>query len=211
MSNLPSPDRNGTRALLLDVAERLFAEHGFEAVSVRQLAAAVGANVAMVNYHFGTKQQLLEEIITTRLPETRERLETLSRSPLSPWEKLSLTVDMYAERFFQGRDFHRLIMREMSLRQRPTLVKIITDHLAHNLALVRGFILDGQQNGMFRPVDAELTVATVFGSFSSLISHCSLMCAILEEDCEEDIYSEKSQTRFKAHLKGILQAHLMGA
>lgn len=202
---------NGKSLHLLEVAERLFAEKGYEAVPVRHLAKEAGMNVAMVNYYFGSKDGLFKALIASKFPHTRDRLNEIAQSLLTPWEKLLETVDLYAEKFFQGRNFHIIIMREMSLRQRPEHVKIITEHVAHNLAVVRGFILEGQLQGMFRSVDAELTVATVFGSFSSLISHCTLMCAMLQEDCEDNIYSEKSQTRFKEHLVGLLRAHLMEA
>ena len=45
---------------LLDVAEELFAEYGYAATSIRQLAAAAGVNPALVHYYFGTKRELLE-------------------------------------------------------------------------------------------------------------------------------------------------------
>jgi len=100
-------------------------------------------------------------------------------------------------------------MRELSLSQRPKLVQLITDHLAHSLGFVRNFILEGQKIGMFRPVDVELTLATVFGSFSALISQGSLMCVLMEEDCKDNVYSEKSRVRFKNHLKELLRVQLM--
>ena len=49
-----SPDR--TRARLLEAAERLFAERGFRATSVRALTSEARCNVASVNYHFGGKE-----------------------------------------------------------------------------------------------------------------------------------------------------------
>lgn len=202
-------EKNGKRHHLLEVAERLFAEKGYEAVTVRHLAKEAGMNVAMVNYYFGSKEKLFKALIANRFPHTRKRLDEIASLSLDPWEKLLLTVDLYAEKFFQGRNFHRMIMREMSLRQRPEHVKLITEHLAHSLAIVRGFILDGHRQNLFRPVDVGLTLATVFGSFSALISQGSLMCAILGEDCEENVYSEKSRLRFKEHLTGLLRAHLM--
>lgn len=197
------------RRHLLEVAEQLFAQQGYEAVSIRHLAAEAGINIAMVSYYFGSKEKLFEALIADKFPRTRERLEELAQSPLSPWEKLLQTVELYAEKFFDGRNFHRLVMREMSLCQRPEHVKIITDYLAHNLDIVRGFIVEGQQKGMFRPVDVELTLATVFGAFSALVSHGSLMCIMLHEDCEENVYSEKTRARFKNHLNALLRAHLM--
>lgn len=52
-----------TRERLLQAATRLFAEHGFEKVTVRDIVAAAGANVAAVNYHFAGKLGLYTEVI----------------------------------------------------------------------------------------------------------------------------------------------------
>ena len=56
-----TPDR------LLDAAERLFAERGIDAVSVRAVNAAAGANVAAVHYHFGSKDSLVEAVLRRRM------------------------------------------------------------------------------------------------------------------------------------------------
>lgn len=203
------PDKNGTRELLLEVAERLFAQKGFDSVTVRQLAKEAGVNGAMVSYHFGSKNGLLAALIDEKFPRTREQMIEIANSRLDPWEKLQATVDVYAEKVFDGYNFHRIIMREMSLSQRPELVEIITGHFAHILSVIRGFILEGQEKGIFRPVDVELTLATVFGSFSTLIGQGKLLCIMLKEDCEDNIYSEKSRDRFISHLKELLRVHLM--
>lgn len=51
---------------ILDVAEEMFAEHGYKAVSLRSILRACGANTAAAHYHFGSKQQLLEAIFIRR-------------------------------------------------------------------------------------------------------------------------------------------------
>ena len=51
-----------TKAAVFGAAERLFALHGFQNVSVRDITAAAGVNLASVNYHFGSKDALLFEI-----------------------------------------------------------------------------------------------------------------------------------------------------
>ena len=48
---------------LLDAAEALFAERGFEAVSLRDITLEAGANVAAVNYHFGGKENLIGAVL----------------------------------------------------------------------------------------------------------------------------------------------------
>ncbi len=70
-----------TRQRLLDEAERLFADMGYAAVTVRQITQAAQTNVAAVNYHFGGKQNLYLEVFRQRwVPRARRiwaRLEPL--------------------------------------------------------------------------------------------------------------------------------------
>src|SRR3984957_1915392 len=63
-----------TKMLVFAAAERLFAVHGFQKVSVRDITAEAGVNLASVNYHFGSKDALLFEIFRRRMSElNRER------------------------------------------------------------------------------------------------------------------------------------------
>jgi AcrR family transcriptional regulator len=75
------PERGtATQARILDAAEALFMEHGFEATSLRLITAAAGVNLAAVNYHFGSKEELFQAVLTRRLdPMNQQRLELLTR------------------------------------------------------------------------------------------------------------------------------------
>ena len=53
----------GTRERILSAAEALFAERGFDTVSLRDITGAADANVAAVNYHFGSKDKLIDAVI----------------------------------------------------------------------------------------------------------------------------------------------------
>ena len=67
-----------TRALILDAAERLYAERGFGDVTLRDIVAVAGVNLAAVNYHFGSKDELIAELFATRgIATNRERLAEL--------------------------------------------------------------------------------------------------------------------------------------
>jgi AcrR family transcriptional regulator len=61
-----SADSQATRERIMDAAELLFAKHGFDGVSVRDITQGAGVDVALVNYHFGGKQKLFDEILTRR-------------------------------------------------------------------------------------------------------------------------------------------------
>ena len=69
-----------TKSRILDVAEHLFMEHGFEATSLRQLTSSAGVNLAAVNYHFGSKEELFQAVLTRRLdPMNQERIDLLAK------------------------------------------------------------------------------------------------------------------------------------
>jgi AcrR family transcriptional regulator len=69
-----------TRLKILDTAERLFGEEGYKAVSLRRITAAAEVNLASIHYHFGSKEELLDELVMRRaVPLNEERMEGLRR------------------------------------------------------------------------------------------------------------------------------------
>ena len=112
-----------TKERILDAAEALFMEHGFEATSLRAITTAAGVNLAAVNYHFGSKEELFQAVLTRRLdPMNQERLALLTRleaaaapQPLS-CEKILLALFVPALRLARdpargGKNFLRLLGR----------------------------------------------------------------------------------------------------
>src|SRR5437868_12502236 len=79
-SDAPESDeaQAATKQAVFNAAERLFALHGFQSVSVRDITADAGVNLDSVNYHFGSKDALLFEIFRKRTSElNRERARML--------------------------------------------------------------------------------------------------------------------------------------
>lgn len=77
-----------TKTRVLNAAERLFSEHGVDAVSLREVMRAANANAAAIHYHFGSKENLLLELLARRLPHVWARrlamLEACVESPGRP-------------------------------------------------------------------------------------------------------------------------------
>lgn len=66
---MPGSSQFSTKQRILEAAEDLFARHGFTGTSLRQVTSAAKVNLAAVNYHFGSKDHLIEEVLRRRLDE----------------------------------------------------------------------------------------------------------------------------------------------
>lgn len=81
--NYPAPhpsllERISTRDRILNTAEKLFMLYGFDGASMRQITTDAGVNLAAVNYHFGSKEALIQEVFKRRLDQlNEERLRAL--------------------------------------------------------------------------------------------------------------------------------------
>ena len=70
-----------TKDRILYAAEELFAQHGFASTSLRQVTSRADVNIAAVNYHFGSKENLVNEVFRRRMDDmSRERLAALQRA-----------------------------------------------------------------------------------------------------------------------------------
>jgi AcrR family transcriptional regulator len=132
-----------TRARLLETAERLFAERGFKAVTVRQICGAAGANVAAVNYHFRDKLGLYREVVrsaATAMRETSEAAREAGRGA-GPEEQLRRYVHVFFDRALRGGrlSIHRIIAREMN-EPTPALDTLVEEGVRPRVVYLSGLI-----------------------------------------------------------------------
>jgi AcrR family transcriptional regulator len=119
-----------TRTRILDAAEELFMQHGFEGTSMRTLTSKAGVNLAAVNYHFGSKDALIEAVFRRRLDPMNaariaelDRLESASPSPpdadaiIRAFLRASLA--MIEDVKCGGRNFSRLLGRTYTEPSKP--------------------------------------------------------------------------------------------
>lgn len=125
------PDR---RAAILLAAEKLFAEHGYHAVSIRQIAQEAGVPLALVGYYFGQKHELFHAIFAHWRGTIAERLALLARAEDSAHDALYLEriVHAFVQPVLQLRasgegEYYALLVARELLYRTPGTEQVLAD------------------------------------------------------------------------------------
>ena len=143
----PSRDVGATRARLLDAAKQLFAERGFEDVTVRDICRAADVNLALVNYHFGDKLGLYFEIVAEAIRMLRVLNEEATNAPegASAEERLRHFIRALLQRIFEFRAenlwVHKLMQHELS---RPTdaVTRVMEEAIAPRIRYLADIVME---------------------------------------------------------------------
>jgi AcrR family transcriptional regulator len=205
---------------ILDAAERLFMAHGYEGTSMRQITSEAGVNLAAVNYHFGSKESLMQEVFRRRLDwlnEERMRvLDELEREAGGEPLKPSIIVDAFFGTLLRmagdekrgGITFLRLLGRTLT---EPS--EFIRAFLAHEYKTV----MDRYKEALFRALP-EVPKAEIVWRFHFMLGATSYAIAgtdalrlvtdwqIEEEDSTDRL--DRLVPRLMSFLMGGLRAPL---
>jgi TetR/AcrR family transcriptional regulator, regulator of cefoperazone and chloramphenicol sensitivity len=121
-----------TRAKLLAAAAEVFAEHGFEAATVREISRRAGANIAAVNYHFRDKLGLYTEVLRAAVtPVGRGVARSVFDREMTPEETLRAAIKFMISRIY-GHDKPALpfrLMRHELIHPTPVLAQVVDEVL----------------------------------------------------------------------------------
>ena len=161
------PER--TREAVLDAAEALFSERGYEAASLQEVATAAGVSRATPSYFFGSKEQLYRAVLERMfVPPLRliERVGELAARGAPAEEMVRVAIAEYVDFLFSRPTFVRLVGWE-ALRGGGMLNEIA----AHVDSVRAGRDLLAAQLGLgsFRPVDPAQLLISVVGDRKSVV------------------------------------------
>ncbi|HSV10144.1 MAG TPA: TetR family transcriptional regulator [Hanamia sp.] len=196
---------------IIDSALKLFSTKGFEGTSVREIAADAGVNVAMINYYFLSKEKLFESVVEYRASVLQGIFtELVNNTELAPIEKMDIVIDQTIERKFSNSQFHHLLHRELSLEHRPQLRNAISDILLKNMNPVKKIIQNGIKDGVFKPVDIELTLTTLLGTIHYLLTSDTMCRKILgKKEGFSAFQNNQLKKRLSEHTKQLMRSHLL--
>lgn len=193
---------------ILMAAEKLFSELGYEGTSTRQIAKEAGANMAMINYYFGSKDGVFMEIMTNRVNEIRMQLTNIQLERIPVIDKLMLFIDQYARRILSNICFHKMMHRELSLTQRPEMFSTLKAAMMNNLAAVEELINEGIAEGSFRKVDVRMVIATIMGTITNVAIAPSKIIAGSKLDVKVPEEREILTERLITYLKDLIKTYL---
>lgn len=199
-----------TKETILFNAMKLFGQKGFEGTSVREIAKEAGVNLAMINYYFGSKEKLFENVVEYKASGIKGVFAELQKSPVPQIEKIDKIIDSYIERMFSNPQFHHLLHRELSLDQRPQMHDAITEILLRNVVTIKAIMQTGIDSGEFKAVDTELTIATLIGTINHLLISEAMCRKLLQKNKDFNPFkSKKLKERVSEHLKQLMRSHLL--
>jgi AcrR family transcriptional regulator len=198
------------RSLILNAAEELFAEKGFDGTSVRDIAHLAGVNLAMISYYFGSKEKLFEALVEYRSGYTTGVLEELAQDEnLDPLGKVYKLIDFYVDRIFLNHRFHNIITRQFSTVHSSELKESMMRVKERNMVHIRRIMEDGEKKGAFRKVDIDMTIGSIFGTITQMTLSKDFYCRLFGwVSTDPNDYTPEMADRLKVHLKDLVTAHL---
>jgi AcrR family transcriptional regulator len=197
---------------ILDVAERVFSDNGFDGASTRLISGEAGVNMAMLNYYFGSKEGLFLAIFERKISSFQTLLQNIGNDEsISSWDKLAKCIDNYVDRIIVNNCFQKLINTEISMNKRWDLTDKITEILMVNVLEIKKILDEGIKNGsFFKDIDVQLVIASIFGTKNYIINSPHISSLMLGHDIrDEKFLEEKLKPRVKIYMKRLLKAYLM--
>lgn len=157
----------------------MFGEVGFDAASTREIAERSGVNKALIHYHFGTKERLLETI----LGRYYDRLEGEIRNALggsgTPRQRLERLVDAYSDFLSRNQGFCRIVQREASGGKNA---HIIRERMLPLFMLGKELVAQSYPAAVGGEFAAEQLMISVYGMLITYFTYSDVIGPLVGQD-----------------------------
>ncbi len=209
----PTRDDGSARARLIDAATKLFAEHGLDGTSTRDIAKAADLNISLISYYFGGKEGLYKAIILEFASEMKKQSEKI----LAPVDLAHLDRESFKNSMrtlieemiplkFSSRDMHSLLQREM-ISGMPHSREVYENVFSKILADIVAIYETGRKKGFVKKeIDPYIVFFSMIHATDTYFQMCqcqtSVQTKILKMPEQMKEYSEQMYMIF---VEGVLK------
>ena len=161
-SNTKKTSMPERRARILNVATRRFAEAGFAATTVRQIADDVDILSGSLFHHFTTKEQMLHEILREPVLQMRDNAIRIARSPLDAEHRLVALILLDLGELTRNREVHAILYNERKLFRRGEEFAYVVQAKKDAYLAWKSVLQDGMKARLFKAdLDGYLAISTI--------------------------------------------------
>lgn len=202
-------DFNQKQIEILQVAEQLFAEKGFDGTSIREISKIAKINIAMVSYYFGSKEKLLESLILFRTSDLKLKLENLYDEKVAPLQKIEKFIAFYIEKVNSNKNMYQILNFENSTKRRVSDSDVFTAIKKGNLQTLKNIIKEGQDALVFKKnVNVELITPTILGTYFYFNMNKPFFGEIFHLESEND-FNDYVKFHLTKHIQQTIKALLI--
>lgn len=150
------PEGRSMRERILTAAVQLFAEYGYHAAPLRDIARLAGIQAASIYHHYPNKQALLVEIMETYMLRLNARLEAIVASTGDPQECLHAAITNHIQLHTSYKAEFFIIDTEIRALEGDSRTYILSLRDTYE-QLLQGILRNGMEQGIFRSADVKVT------------------------------------------------------
>lgn len=193
-----------TRDVILAAARKCFADNGFSATTLNEIADVVGIRRPSLLHHFPSKEALYREVVLESFSDWIQLVEESSDGPRTGWPQVERVMRAAFTFFEQHPDFVRLARRE-ALDGGPILSHELSVFLRPLFDRGAEFLEREMEAGRLRKYDARQLLLTGYGAVLSYLSDAPLIDGLIDDDPMSDAALEKRREHVLDVLRNALE------
>ena len=191
-----------TQGEILDAAERIFAEVGFEGARLQEIADKAGVTKAMVHYYYESKEKLYQAVLDRVLFELIKLVQDVTTRGGTRIEQLDLFINEFFDYVARHPNFSRLGFAGGGAEARyfDTIVEFFGP------VLTRGakFVNKGVSEGLFKPVDPQMLFFAMYNCITGYFADARFISLIIQEDANSQAKVDAARENLRQMFFGAL-------